>query len=185
MKLLIVESPGKIKTIQGYLGSAYKIAASIGHCYRIQPKDNAIDIKNNYEPTYELIPEKSKVVSELKALAKKAEIVYIASDPDREGEAIGYHIWHRALSGIKCPIKRITFNSITKPAVLAALKNPRDIDLNLYNAQQARSVLDMLAGFGISPILWAKIQRGSVCGQSPINRPGIDCRASKRNRFLR
>jgi DNA topoisomerase-1 len=165
MKLIIVESPAKIRTIQGFLGGEYKLAASMGHIYRIIPKDSSIDIKNNYEPTYEVIPEKTKVVSELKLTAKKAEIIYIASDPDREGEAIGYDILHRVLKDVKCPIKRITFNSITKSAVLAALKNPRDIDLNLYHAQQARSVLDMLVGFRVSRVLFSKIMRGLSAGR--------------------
>ena len=172
-KLVIVESPGKIKTLQSFLGSQYRVMASIGHCYRIVKKDSAIDIDNNYEPTYELIPEKSKVVSELKTTAKKADIIYIASDPDREGEAIGYHIWHRALAGIKCPIKRITFNSITKSAVLAALQNPRDLDLDLYHAQQARSVLDFLTGFKISPILWAKLSGGRGLSAGRVQSIGL------------
>jgi DNA topoisomerase-1 len=165
MKLVIVESPAKIKTIQGFLGQDFKFCASMGHCYRIQPKDDAVDLDNNYEPKYEIIPEKSKVVSEIKASAKKADIIYIASDPDREGEAIGYDVVHRTLSGIKCPIKRITFNSITKSAVLAALKTPRDIDLNLYHAQQARAVLDLLVGFRVSRILWSKVMSKTSAGR--------------------
>jgi len=165
MKLIIVESPSKIRTIQGFVDKSYKVCASMGHTYRIIPKSDSIDIENHYEPKYEVIPEKSKVVSEIKALAKKAEIVYIATDPDREGEAIGYDMLHRALRDIKCPIKRITFNSITKSEVLSALKNPRNIDLNLYHAQQARAVLDMLVGFGVSKSLISKVGSNTSAGR--------------------
>jgi DNA topoisomerase-1 len=164
MKLVIVESPGKVHALQSYLGSQYKVKASVGHCFQILPKDGAIDINNNYEPTYITIPNKRKVVNEIRDLAKDAEICYIASDPDREGEAIGWHIAKRVIKNL-CPIKRISFQEINKSAVLTALSNPRQLDENLFNAQKARSVLDMLVGFKVSPVLWRKVCRGTSAGR--------------------
>ena len=163
-KLVIVESPGKIKTIQKYLGPGYKVKASIGHCYQIEPKDGAIDIENNYKPKYVPAPKKASVIKELIAEAKKSEIIYIASDPDREGEAIGWHIAHLAIKD-QSKIKRIVFNEITKSAVQAAIKNPTILDENLYHAQQARSVLDMLVGYKVSPVLWRKVCKGTSAGR--------------------
>lgn len=164
MKLVIVESPGKVATIQKYLGSDFKVKASVGHCFQIEPKDGAIDIENGYQPTYIVIPQKKKVVSEIKALAQEADVCYIASDPDREGEAIGWHIAKRVVKNA-CTIHRISFQEITKAAVLAALKNPHELNENLFNAQQARSVLDMLVGYKVSPVLWRKVCRGTSAGR--------------------
>lgn len=163
-KLVVVESPGKVKTIQKYLGDEYVVKASVGHCFQINPVNNAIDIDNGYEPTYIVIPKKKSVVSEIKDLAKKSELCYIASDPDREGEAIGWHIAKRVIKGI-CPVKRISFREITKSAVLTAIKNPRQLDESLFNAQQARSVLDFLVGFKVSPVLWRKVCSGTSAGR--------------------
>lgn len=163
MKLCIVESPGKVNTIQKILGHDFVIRASIGHCYQIEPKDGAIDIENNYEPRYVVIPKKEKVISEIKKVAKTADDVYICTDADREGENIGYSIAKFALKNLD--VKRATFQEITKSAVLAAIKNPRKIDMNLVNAQKARSVLDMLVGYKVSPVLWRKVSRGTSAGR--------------------
>jgi DNA topoisomerase-1 len=163
MKLVIVESPGKIKTIQGILGSDYRVVASFGHCFQISPKNNAIDIKNNYEPEYIVIPKKKSVIKEIKDLAARAEVCYIASDADREGEAIGWHI-AKAIKNT-CPVKRILFREITKTAVLAGLNSPGKLDENKFYSQQARSVLDFLVGFKVSPVLWSKVCRGTSAGR--------------------
>lgn len=162
--LVIVESPGKVKSIQKYLGSSYIVKASVGHCYQIEPKDGAIDIDDHFKPKYIVIPKKKKIVSEIKALAKKADACIIASDPDREGEAIGWHIATMAIPK-SCPVQRISFQEITKSAVLAALKKPRELDTNLFNAQQARAVLDRLVGYKVSPVLWRKVCRGTSAGR--------------------
>ncbi|MDO8640903.1 MAG: type I DNA topoisomerase [Nitrosarchaeum sp.] len=164
MKLVIVESPGKIKTIQAFLGSQYKVMATIGHCFQIEPTNDAIDIENNYEPKYIVIPKKKTVVNEIKEMAKKADCCYIASDNDREGEAIGWHVAKRIIKNI-CPIKRASFLEITKSAVVSAIDHPRQLDEAMFNSQQARSVLDMLVGFKVSPILWKKVCRGTSAGR--------------------
>jgi len=170
MKLLIVESPAKAKTIEKYLGSTYKVKASVGHI-RDLPKSNknAIDLDNGFTPRYEISPGKEKVVKELKSLAKKAEEVILATDPDREGEAIAWHI-KEAIS-LKDP-KRIVFNEITKEAVNEAIKHPRLIDENLRLAQEARRVLDRLFGYDLSGLIWQKLRYGLSAGrvQSPALR---------------
>lgn len=164
MKLLIVESPNKIKTIQKFVGSEYTLKATVGHCYQIDPTDSAIDVENDFAPRYIVIPKKKKVVNEIRQAAADADICYIATDPDREGEAIG---WHIAKNVIKksCEIQRISFQEITKTAVLNALKNPRDLDTDLFNAQQARAVLDRLVGYKVSPVLWRKVCKGTSAGR--------------------
>lgn len=164
MKLVIVESPGKTKTIQKYLGSDFVVKASVGHIWKIVASDTAVDISNNYEPKYEIIKGQQTVANEIKNLAKKAEIVYVATDPDREGEAIGWHLAHRTIVDLN-KVKRISFQEITKSAVLTALQNPRQLDENLFHAQQARSVLDLLVGFRVSPVLWSKVCRGTSAGR--------------------
>lgn len=162
MNLVIVESPAKGKTIERYLGSGYKVMASFGHVRDLPIKDLGIDVKNNFEPNY-IIPTKSKkVVSSLKAEAKKAASVYLATDLDREGEAISWHLV-KALS-LKDP-KRITFHEITKNAIEKAVKNPREINIDLVNAQQARRVLDRLVGYKLSPFLWKKVAKGLSAGR--------------------
>ena len=155
--LIIVESPGKVKTIGGFLGSDFLVTASKGHIRDLEEKKLGIDINNGFMPEYIIPADKKKTVEELKALTEKAETVWLASDEDREGEAISWHLYD-TLGLKKENTKRIVFHEITKPAILDAIEHPRDIDMNLVNAQQARRVLDRLVGFEISPILWRKIQ---------------------------
>lgn len=162
--LVIVESPAKAKTIEGYLGKDYKVASSYGHVRDLPKGDNAIDIENGFHPTYEVPADKKAVIAELKKLSKSAEMVYLASDDDREGEAISWHL-KEALDLKDDGIRRIVFREITKNAIQNALKTPRGIDINLVNAQQARRVLDRLVGFEISPLLWKKIKGGLSAGR--------------------
>ncbi|MFA6251028.1 MAG: type I DNA topoisomerase [Candidatus Paceibacterota bacterium] len=175
MKLLIVESPSKAKTIEKYLDGAYTVRASVGHI-RDLPKSNksAIDIPAGFVPRYEISKGKEKIVSELKSLSEKATEIMLATDPDREGEAISWHLKELLDSDkkIKAPIKRATFHEITKEAVEEALQNPRDIDQNLVKAQEARRVLDRLVGYDLSGIIWKKVRYGLSAGrvQSPALR---------------
>ena len=179
MKLLIVESPSKAKTIEKYLDGAYTVRASIGHI-RDLPKSQkkAIDIPAGFVPTYEISKGKEHIVTELRELAHSASEIILAPDPDREGEAIAWHIeellMHPPAGGkkVKAPIKRVTFNEITKEAILEALKHPRDIDTNLRKAQEARRVLDRLVGYDLSGIIWKKVRYGLSAGrvQSPALR---------------
>lgn len=170
MKLLIVESPSKAKTITKYLDGEYEVRASVGHI-RDLPKSNkkAIDIEGGFVPHYEVSPGKEKVVNEIKALAKKANTVLLATDPDREGEAIAWHI--KEAIGLK-EAKRVTFHEITESAIKEAIKHPRDIDMNLKEAQEARRVLDRLVGYDLSGIIWKKVRYGLSAGrvQSPALR---------------
>jgi len=162
--LVIVESPAKAKTIEGYLGKDYKVASSYGHVRDLPKGDNAIDVENGFHPTYEVPSDKKAVIAELKKLTKGAEMVYLASDGDREGEAISWHL-KEALKLNDDKIRRIVFHEITKNAIQNALQTPRGIDINLVNAQQARRVLDRLVGFEISPLLWKKIKGGLSAGR--------------------
>jgi DNA topoisomerase I len=162
--LVIVESPAKAKTIEGYLGKDFKVASSMGHVRDLPKGSGAIDIENGYEPTYEVSPEKKDVISKLKKLADDAEMVYLASDEDREGEAISWHL-KEVLDLTDKKTRRIVFTEITKNAILNALQNPRGIDIDLVNAQQARRVLDRLVGYELSPILWKKIKTGLSAGR--------------------
>jgi len=162
--LVIVESPAKAKTIEGYLGKDFKVASSMGHVRDLPKGDNAIDIENGYQPTYEISPDKKDVIAKLKKLAEEAEMVYLASDEDREGEAISWHL-KEVLNLNDAKTRRIVFTEITKRAILNALQNPRGIDLDLVNAQQARRVLDRLVGYELSPILWKKIKTGLSAGR--------------------
>ncbi len=170
MKLLIVESPAKAKTISKYLDGSYKVVASVGHI-RDLPKSNkkAIDIEAGFVPTYEISKGKESVVAEIKSLAKRADEILLATDPDREGEAISWHI--AEATGLKKP-KRVVFYEITKEAVIEAIKNPRDIDQNLRKAQEARRVLDRLVGYDLSGLIWKKVRYGLSAGrvQSPALR---------------
>lgn len=162
--LVIVESPSKAKTIGKFLGSKYKVLASVGHVRDLPKSRLGVDIKNEFEPQYISIRGKGDIIKELKKEAKKADKVYLATDPDREGEAISWHIAN--LLNIDLDTEcRIQFNEITKNAVKNAIKNPRKIDLKLVDAQQARRVLDRLVGYQISPLLWRKIQRGLSAGR--------------------
>ena len=155
--LVIVESPGKIKKIQSALGSDYVVKASIGHIRDLDESGLSIDIKNGFRPEYVVPADKKKVVSDLKKAAKEASAIWLASDADREGEAISWHLFE-TLGLSSENTRRIVFQEITKPAILSAIENPREIDMNLVNAQQARRVLDRLVGFELSPVLWKKIQ---------------------------
>ena len=162
--LVIVESPAKAKTIEGYLGKDYTVASSMGHVRDLAKGNNAIDIENNFEPTYEVSPDKREVIARLRKLSKEAEMVYLASDEDREGEAISWHL-KEVLDLKDSKTRRIVFTEITKNAILNAIKTPRGIDIDLVNAQQARRLLDRLVGFQLSPILWKKIKTGLSAGR--------------------
>ncbi|MBO5562322.1 MAG: type I DNA topoisomerase, partial [Bacteroidales bacterium] len=155
--LVIVESPGKVKTIQKFLGKDYLVKASIGHIRDLQEKKLSVDVEHGFTPEYVVPADKKKVVSELKKLSASAQTVWLASDEDREGEAISWHL-SETLSLDPAKTRRIVFHEITKDAILKAIETPRDIDMNLVDAQQARRVLDRLVGFELSPILWRKIQ---------------------------
>ena len=155
--LVIVESPGKVKTIQQYLGKEYLVKASIGHIRDLEEHKLSVDVQNGFQPEYVVPSNKKKVVAELGKLAGEAQTVWLASDEDREGEAISWHL-RETLQLPAQKTRRIVFHEITKNAILEAIENPRDIDMNLVNAQQARRVLDRLVGFELSPILWRKIQ---------------------------
>ncbi|MEG1684357.1 MAG: type I DNA topoisomerase [Bacteroides sp.] len=162
--LVIVESPAKAKTIEKFLGKDYKVLSSYGHIRDLKKKKFSIDIENNFEPDYEIPTEKKKLVAELKAEAKDSEIVWLASDEDREGEAISWHLYE--VLGLKPETtKRIVFHEITKTAILKAIEHPRNIDLNLVNAQQARRILDRIVGFELSPVLWKKVKPALSAGR--------------------
>ncbi|MEE9604542.1 MAG: type I DNA topoisomerase, partial [Candidatus Scalindua sp.] len=162
--LVIVESPAKAKTIEGYLGKDFTVKSCFGHVRDLPKANDAIDIKNGFRPTYEIPKEKKDIVKELKKSAKKAEVVWLATDDDREGEAISWHL-NEALKLNDKNTRRIVFGEITKQAILNAIESPRSIDTDLVNAQQARRILDRLVGFELSPILWKKIQRGLSAGR--------------------
>ncbi len=164
--LLIVESPTKVKAIKKFLGSGYEVAASNGHVRDLPKSAMGVDIEHDFEPKYITIRGKGDVLAELRKQVKKADKVYLATDPDREGEAISWHL----ISALKldeadAKVQRVTFNEITKNAVKEAMKHPRDIDMNLVDAQQARRVLDRMVGYSISPLLWSKIKRGLSAGR--------------------
>ena len=162
--LLIVESPAKAKTIEGYLGKDFTVKSSYGHIRDLIKSEDAIDIAHNFEQKYEVPADKKQVVSDLKKLAKEADTVWLASDEDREGEAISWHLFETL--GLKeANTRRIVFHEITKPAILRAIENPRKIDYNLVNAQQARRVLDRLVGFELSPVLWKKVKPSLSAGR--------------------
>lgn len=162
--LVIVESPAKAKTIEKFLGSDYKVLSSYGHIRDLKKKEFSIDVEKDFEPTYEIPTDKKKLVSELKAEAKKAETVWLASDEDREGEAISWHLFE--VLGLKPEnTKRIVFHEITKTAILKAIETPRSIDINLVNAQQARRILDRIVGFELSPVLWRKVKPSLSAGR--------------------
>ncbi len=162
--LVIVESPAKAKTIEGYLGEDFIVKSSYGHVRDLAKKGLAIDVEDNYKPNYAVSADKKSVVAELKKLAKEAEIVWLATDEDREGEAISWHLYE-ALKLSPEKTRRITFNEITKSAVTNAIEQPRDINVDLVNAQQARRVLDRLVGFELSPVLWRKVKPSLSAGR--------------------
>ena len=162
--LVIVESPAKVKTIKKFLGSNYEVAASNGHVRDLPKSSLGIDVEHDYEPKYITIRGKGDILANLRKEVKKAEKIYLATDPDREGEAISWHLYH-ALKLEDKKVYRITFNEITKNAVKESLKNAREINMDLVDAQQARRVLDRMVGYRISPLLWAKIKRGLSAGR--------------------
>lgn len=162
--LVIVESPAKAKTIGKYLGREFQVMASVGHVRDLPPKKLGVDVKKKFKPTYEIIKGKDKVIKAIKTAGKKADKIYLAPDPDREGEAIAWHIAEE-LKSEKKKIKRILFNEITKKAVAEAIKHPQEIDQKKFESQQARRVLDRLVGYQISPILWDKVRRGLSAGR--------------------
>ncbi|MDD5772399.1 MAG: type I DNA topoisomerase [bacterium] len=163
-KLLIVESPAKAKTINKYLGNDFIVKSSMGHIKDLPKTKLGVDVDNNFEPQYKVIKGREKLLKELKALAKKSKNVYLAPDPDREGEAIAWHL-AQELGGDKINIFRVNFNEITKKAILQGVDNPGEINLNRVNAQQARRILDRLVGYKISPLLWKKVQKGLSAGR--------------------
>jgi DNA topoisomerase I len=162
--LVIVESPAKAKTIEGYLGKDFVVKSSFGHVRDLPKGDSAVDIKNNFTPKYEVTSDKKEVVKDLKKLAKEADIVWLATDSDREGEAISWHL-KEALGLDDKNTKRIVFREITKNAIQQAIQNPRTIDYDLVDAQQARRILDRLVGFELSPVLWKKVKAGLSAGR--------------------
>ncbi len=162
--LVIVESPAKVKTIKKFLGSNYQVLASYGHVRDLPKSQLGVDLENDYEPKYITIRGKGDVLSELRKEVKKADKIYLATDPDREGEAISWHL-KEALKLDEKKVSRITFNEITKTAVKESFKNARDIDMNLVDSQQTRRILDRIVGYKISPLLWAKIKRGLSAGR--------------------
>src|SRR5437763_6360750 len=164
--LVIVESPTKAKTINKYLGKDFVVKASLGHIKDPPKRDLAVDVDHDFEPHYEVIEGKKKLIAELKAAAKKVEEIYLAADPDREGEAICYHLQEELQDkkGIT-KIFRVMFNEITKKAVQKAFETPTQVNTHLVDAQQARRVLDRLVGYKISPLLWDKVRRGLSAGR--------------------
>ena len=165
--LVIVESPAKVKTIKKFLGTSYEVDASNGHVRDLPKSKMGIDIEDDFEPKYITIRGKGDILAKLRKEVKKADKIYLATDPEREGEAISWHLM-KALKLDELSSKqvyRISFNEITKNAVKASLKAPRTIDMNLVDAQQARRVLDRMVGYMISPLLWAKVKRGLSAGR--------------------
>ena len=162
--LVIVESPAKSKTIKKFLGDDYVVEASMGHLIDLPKKSIGVDVENDFKPEYIVIPERKKNLAALKKEAKTKEAIYLAADPDREGEAISWHL-KNALFDEKKKFYRVTFDEITKDAVQTAFKHPREIDMNLVNAQQARRILDRLVGYTLSPLLWKKVSRGLSAGR--------------------
>nr|WP_315814437.1 DNA topoisomerase [Paraflavitalea speifideiaquila] len=154
--LLIVESPAKAKTIEKFLGKDFEVKSCYGHIRDLEKDEMGIDVKNNYQPRYIVPEEKERVVKELKTLAKRSDEVWLATDEDREGEAISWHLCE-VLGLDPSTTKRIVFHEITKPAIVKAVDKPRTVDMNLVNAQQARRVLDRIVGFELSPVLWRKM----------------------------
>lgn len=163
--LVVVESPAKAKTINKYLGRDYKVIASMGHVRDLPKSKIGVDVEAGFEPDYVVLPDRAKVIKELKDAAKVAERIYVATDPDREGEAIGWHLTEELGAANKKKVQRLMFNEITKKAILEAVKNPTEIDMRMVDAQQARRVLDRLVGYKISPILWDKVRRGLSAGR--------------------
>ena len=164
-KLLIVESPTKARTISRMLGQGYDIIASMGHIRDLPEKELGVDIANNFSPQYVDTPRSRPVVRSLKSAVKKADEIYLAPDPDREGEAIAWHLKSVLESGTKAPFYRVTFHEITRNAIEQAMQHKGSIDQRLVDAQQARRVLDRIVGYQVSPLLWRKLEKGSSAGR--------------------
>ena len=162
--LVIVESPAKAKTIEKFLGPDFKVASSFGHISYLPSRELGIDVKGDFKPNYLVSQDKKEIVKNLMNLSKKAECVWLASDEDREGEAIAWHL-AETLQLDQAKTKRIVFSEITKTAILKAIENPREIDYNLVDAQQARRVLYRIVGYELSPVLWRKIRTGLSAGR--------------------
>ncbi|NCD24460.1 MAG: DNA topoisomerase I, partial [Deltaproteobacteria bacterium] len=162
--LIIVESPAKIKTIKKFLGDGYEVEASVGHVRDLPTKTLGVDEEHDFTPDYQIIPGKTKVVGKLKSAAKNADTVYLAPDPDREGEAIAWHV-AEIIRDANSNLKRIQFNEITAKAVKEALAHPTELRKPLFDSQQARRILDRLVGYKISPLLWKKVKRGLSAGR--------------------
>ena len=179
-KLVIVESPAKAKTVGRFLGKGYTVKASVGHVRDLLRSQLSVDVDNNFEPKYRVPNEKKEVVKELKRLAQGAEEVYLATDPDREGESISWHLVEA--SNIDPNVaRRVTFHEITEPAIREAFAHPRAIDMDLVNAQQARRVLDRLVGYSISPILVGKSPQPAFCRSSAVGCAAAHCRSRARD----
>src|SRR3954462_882570 len=162
--LVIVESPSKAKTIQKYLGREYIVKASVGHIKDLPKSKLGVDTKKGFTPDYQVIPSKVKIIDELKKFSKEVPELYLATDPDREGEAIAWHI-NEELKARGKKVHRVLFNAITKPAILEAMSKPEKLNEDKFQAQQARRVLDRLVGYKISPLLWDKVKRGISAGR--------------------
>ena len=162
--LVIVESPAKAKTIEGYLGKDFVVKSSYGHIRDLPKGSESVDVDKGFEPKYVVADDKKQLVKELKQAASKAEVVWLATDEDREGEAISWHLYE-TLKLKPESTKRIVFSEITKTAILKSIENPRTVDVNLVNAQQARRILDRLVGFDLSPVLWKKVKPGLSAGR--------------------
>ena len=173
--LVIVESPAKARTIEKYLGKDYKVVASMGHLRDLPKSKMGVDIEHGFEPDYIPVKGREEIIADLKKRAKSAGMVYLATDPDREGEAISWHL-KELLQLPDEKARRVTFNEITKNVVRESMQHPRDIDQDLVNAQQARRILDRIVGYKLSPLLWRKIKRGLSAGrvQSVATRMVID-----------
>lgn len=162
--LVVVESPAKAKTIEKFLGNDFKVVSSFGHIRDLPKKNLGIDIENKFSPNYEISKDKKKIVSSLIKDVSSCKTIWLATDEDREGEAIAWHLYE-ALNLESKDVKRIAFHEITKNAVTKAIKQPRSIDFDLVNAQQARRVLDRIVGFKLSPVLWKKVKSGLSAGR--------------------
>ena len=165
--LVIVESPTKARTVGRFLGKNYTVLASMGHVRDLPSKKLGVEVDQGFKPTYVVPTDKKKVIKQLKAALKDASTVYLATDPDREGEAISWHLVEAADLG-KQPLRRVVFHEITPAAIKEAFDNPRELDLDLVNAQQARRILDRLLGYQLSPLLWSKVGSGSVGGTGSV-----------------
>jgi DNA topoisomerase-1 len=164
-RLVIVESPAKAKTLSKYLGRDYQVKASVGHVVDLPKSKLGVDIENDFAAEYAVIHGKHAILQEIKQAAKDKDAIYLAPDPDREGEAIAWHIAQKLGHPKRANVRRVLFNEITKKAVLEAIQHPRDLDQHLFEAQQARRVLDRLVGYRLSPLLWQKVRRGLSAGR--------------------